>query len=71
MALYIYAFVCTAITTIWGLVHFCYWFRCRKKDTCHNRNCKWCEHCQKYDHVFTDEEKERIQKLIDSLPMEN
>ena len=67
MALYIYAFVSTAITIAFGVVRFCYWFKCRHIETCHNRDCRCAEYCNKYKHIFTDEEMERMQKWIDSL----
>lgn len=73
----IYFIISIPITIICFIAYYISRWKCRKEhynkysNPCHNQNCKWSKHCEDYRHVYTPEEKERIQKLIDSLPMEN
>ena len=73
MALYIYAFVCTAITAIGFIAYFIRRLKCHKmhynkySNPCHESGCLFSEYCDKYKHVYTQEELERMQKWIDSL----
>ena len=73
MALYIYAFVCTAITAGGFIAYFICRLKCHKmhynkySNPCHDRNCRFSEYCDKYQHILTPEEKERLEKLIEKL----
>lgn len=67
MFLYVYFCVSCAITAVMFGVCCYYRFKCRKKDICHDRNCRFTEHCDKYKHIYTDEELERINKMLDEM----
>ncbi|MDE6389736.1 MAG: hypothetical protein K2L82_18325 [Lachnospiraceae bacterium] len=44
---------------IWYLV------KCFRVKKCYKRNCRYKTHCRRYVDILTDEDRERIQKLID------
>ena len=54
-------------------VHFRSIWKCRKKhydrliNRCNEKDCKWAPYCEKYLHVYTDEEVAVIRKLIEEL----
>lgn len=45
-------------------------WKCRKKqysrifNPCHESDCKFAQYCEKYEHVFIDEEIDSLKKLI-------
>lgn len=67
MVLYVYFAVCCIITAVGFCVYLYYQFRCRHKDSCSNRSCRFTEYCKKYKDVLTQEEIERLQKMVDEL----
>lgn len=53
------------ICVIWNIARFIYFIKCFKIKKCSNRNCKMNFCCDKYKEVITDEEIERLIKMID------
>lgn len=51
--------------------------KCRKKQyfkpfkPCHESGCKFADYCEKYEHVYTDEEIASIEKLIAEMKMKS
>ena len=48
-------------------------WKCRKKryskplNACHESSCKWANYCENYEHVYTEEERASLEKLIQQL----
>ncbi len=49
---------------IWNFIHFGYWIKCRKLKACSSRQCSFRYYCRKWSETYTEEDKERISKLI-------
>lgn len=64
----IIAILITAFIIVVGnLINLWYWIKCFRKTKCSNRKCRYKAYCNKYKEVITQEDRERIQKLIDQL----
>lgn len=59
-------------TVYFNIEHFRAKWKCRKKgyqeffNPCHEENCKWARHCDKYEHLYTAEEIQQLYDIIDN-----
>ena len=69
----IYFAISVPITIICLIAYFVCRLKCHKMhynkyfNPCHNSDCRFSEYCEDYRHIYTAEERQRIQKLIDTL----
>lgn len=56
-----------AIMIVFNIAHAIYWIKCFKVKTCSKQNCRFKGFCNKYEPVWTDEDIERLEKLIEEL----
>ncbi len=60
--------ICIAvISIIYLLIYLVKLFTCKSIENCRNRNCVVNEICSKYDSRLTEEESNKLYKLIDSM----
>ncbi len=63
----------TLHTIYFNIVHLVCKLKCLKKrydryfNCCHENDCKWSVYCEKYHHVYTDEEITKLNKMIDEM----
>lgn len=50
---------------IWNIPRFVYFLKCFKIKKCSNRECKFNSFCDKYKKILTEEEFERLLKMLD------
>lgn len=55
------------IIIIGNSIRIWYYIKCIKIKKCSKRQCRYREYCHKYAEVLTQQDKERIQMLIDQL----
>lgn len=66
--------ICIAVfilyTIVFNFVHFCYWWKCRKKkygtmlNRCHEKGCKWSRFCDKHEQTFTREDIAELKAIL-------
>ncbi|MCM1122369.1 MAG: hypothetical protein NC416_07290 [Eubacterium sp.] len=56
-----------AAIVIGNLVHGWYRIKCFKVKKCSDRQCRYRLHCPKYKDRLTEEDKDKIEKLIDQF----
>lgn len=54
-----------AITVIFNIARVVYGIKCFKVSDCSKQNCRFKEYCNKYEPVWTDEDIENLEKLIE------
>lgn len=64
---FVVASIALATMFVGDLMWILYLLKCFRVKKCYDRNCRYKTHCNKYRDVLTDEDRERIQKLIDQL----
>lgn len=53
-----------------NIVHFVSKWKCRKKkykeliNPCYEKECKWAQYCDKYQHIYTAEELQKLRDMI-------
>ena len=62
LAVLIFAYI-----IVWDIAKIVYFFKCAGVKKCSNKRCLAKDTCQKYEHVWTEEDMERLYKLIDGL----
>ena len=73
LVLAFYLILWTPYTIYFNIVHISCKWKCRKKhyneytNLCHESDCRYFKLCTKYQHIYTNEEKERIMQLIADL----
>lgn len=66
--IYIAAILITVFIIVVGnLISLWYRVKCFKIKKCSNRKCRYRMYCHKYKEIITQEDRERIQNLIDQL----
>lgn len=65
---HIFMFLFIASIVIFNVARVIYWIKCFKLKECSKRSCLFKDFCYKYYMEYTDEEIERVQKMIDQLP---
>lgn len=73
LVLAFFLIVWTPYTIYFNIIHISSKWKCRKKhydeycNPCHEYDCRYSKLCTKYQHIYTAEERERIEKLIENL----
>ncbi len=62
LAVLIFAYI-----IIWDIARAVYFFKCVGVKKCSNKKCFAKNTCRKYESVWTEEDIEKLHKLIDSL----
>lgn len=62
--------VCLVAIIVFNITHCACKLKCITKhynkytNTCNNDDCPWNEHCDNYEHIYTNEEIARLIKMI-------
>ncbi len=71
--LFVVIFLILFITMIvvFNVARFVYWLKCIKIKECSNRKCRFKIFCYKYCVKYTEEEIERLRKMIEESGLSN